>query len=286
MAVHLVVSKAPAPTASAPSSATLPAASGVTTGGATAQNRGGAGVGVGGGGGNFMGMAQQQMMGDPAAMASLMDSPAMASMLGNSDFMERILSANPATARLLQERPELRSMLTDPDNMRQAMRASTDPNYQRELMRNNDRAMANIEAIPGGFNALVRMHHEIGAPLEEGLRDALGGGGSDGAATRTPGAGGTPSSGPTAEALTNPWGRPSPPGQRAPGESALHTAHCATQWPGGRGAGRVCQRQAASTHWVQRAGGRVAVRLRSLRPELSPPARLHPTRPRPALLLV
>jgi ubiquilin len=37
------------------------------------------------------------------------------------------------------------------------MQIARNPNLMQEMMRNNDRAMANIENVPGGFDALHRM---------------------------------------------------------------------------------------------------------------------------------
>jgi ubiquilin len=37
------------------------------------------------------------------------------------------------------------------------MEMARNPNLMQEMMRNNDRAMANIENVPGGFDALRGM---------------------------------------------------------------------------------------------------------------------------------
>lgn len=34
-------------------------------------------------------------------------------------------------------------------------------NLMREYMRNNDRALSNIEALPGGFNALRQLYENV-----------------------------------------------------------------------------------------------------------------------------
>jgi hypothetical protein len=39
--------------------------------------------------------------------------------------------------------------------------AARNPELMREMMRGNDRALSNIEAMPGGFNALSRMYHQV-----------------------------------------------------------------------------------------------------------------------------
>lgn len=42
----------------------------------------------------------------------------------------------------------------------------------REMQRNNDRALSNIEAIPGGFNHLRRMYSTIQEPMESAISPA------------------------------------------------------------------------------------------------------------------
>ncbi|CAO3666698.1 unnamed protein product [Umbelopsis vinacea] len=44
------------------------------------------------------------------------------------------------------------------------------PELMREMQRNNDRALSNIEAIPGGFNHLRRMYSTLQDPLESAAR--------------------------------------------------------------------------------------------------------------------
>jgi ubiquilin len=43
------------------------------------------------------------------------------------------------------------------------------PELMREMQRNNDRALSNIEAIPGGFNHLRRMYNTFQSPMESAL---------------------------------------------------------------------------------------------------------------------
>jgi len=83
--------------------------------------------------------------------------------------MERLLLGNPQIQQVLQNNPELRPILNDPATMRQAMRMMQNPNLRREMMRNTDRAMANIENLPGGFDALRRMYHTIQEPMLDAI---------------------------------------------------------------------------------------------------------------------
>lgn len=55
---------------------------------------------------------------------------------------------------MLQNNPELRRALQDPETIRTTMRAMRNPHTRRQLMMNTDRALANIEVLPGGFDAM------------------------------------------------------------------------------------------------------------------------------------
>merc|ERR1712167_71382 len=53
--------------------------------------------------------------------------------------------------------------------MRQAMQMARNPQAMQEMMRNHDRAMQNIESIPGGFNHLRRMHEDVIEPMQNAM---------------------------------------------------------------------------------------------------------------------
>ena len=110
---------------------------------------------------------QQQMAQNPQMMQQIMQSPMMQSMLSNPDMMRSMIQMNPAMQQLMEQNPQLREVLNDPETMRQHMQAMSNPALMNEMMRQQDRAMANIEAHPQGFNALARMFSEVQQPLQE-----------------------------------------------------------------------------------------------------------------------
>jgi hypothetical protein len=56
---------------------------------------------------------------------------------------------------------EMRAMMQDPEQMRQMMQVANNPQLRLEYMRNMDRALSNIESVPGGFNALASMMQNL-----------------------------------------------------------------------------------------------------------------------------
>ena len=61
----------------------------------------------------------------------------------------------------MERNPEINHMLNNPDILRQTMEIARNPAMLQELMRNQDRAMSNLESIPGGQSALQRMYRDI-----------------------------------------------------------------------------------------------------------------------------
>ncbi|KAG2186052.1 hypothetical protein INT43_002490, partial [Umbelopsis isabellina] len=119
---------------------------------------GGFGAGAGGG------------MPDPEMMRGLMESPMMQSMLNNPELMRSIMMSNPQIRAMVEQNPEIGHVINDPSFLRQSMQMMRNPELMREMQRNNDRALSNIEAIPGGFNHLRRMYSTLQDPLESAAR--------------------------------------------------------------------------------------------------------------------
>ncbi|PRQ47236.1 putative ubiquilin [Rosa chinensis] len=66
---------------------------------------------------------------------------------------------------IIDRNPEVGHVLNDPGTIRQTLEAARNPELMREMMRNSDRAMSNIEASPEGFNMLRRMYENVQEPL-------------------------------------------------------------------------------------------------------------------------
>ncbi|KAG2214003.1 hypothetical protein INT47_001274 [Mucor saturninus] len=106
---------------------------------------------------------------DPEAMRQMMDSPFMQNIMGNTDFVRSIIMSNPQMKALVEQNPELGHVISDPAFLRQSMEMMRNPQLMREMQRNNDRALSNIEAIPGGFNHLRRMYNTFQGPMESAM---------------------------------------------------------------------------------------------------------------------
>merc|ERR1719495_962766 len=120
-----------------------------------------------------------------------------------------MIANNPQMQAVMQQNPEIRHALRDPDTIRHAMQMIRDPQAMQEALQNQDRALANISNMPGGFNALSRMYNQVQAPME----DAIMGMQEQREQTVITDVD-TSTGGPTSNAMPNPWGnnsqQPSP----------------------------------------------------------------------------
>ncbi|CAK9199506.1 unnamed protein product [Sphagnum troendelagicum] len=126
--------------------------------------------GVGGRGGTGAGFlefqqVQEQLMQNPNLMREMMNMPAVQNLMNNSDLMRTLIMSNPQMRDIIDRNPDLAHILNDPGTLQQTLDAARNPELMREMMRNTDRAMSNIEASPEGFNMLRRMYETVQEPL-------------------------------------------------------------------------------------------------------------------------
>merc|ERR1719309_481797 len=88
--------------------------------------------------------------------------------------MRSIMLSNPEMQQLMERNPEISHLLNNPDLMRQTMEMMRNPAMMQEMMRNQDRAMSNLESIPGGQSALQRMYRDIQEPMLNAAQDQFG----------------------------------------------------------------------------------------------------------------
>ncbi|XP_073662395.1 ubiquilin-4 isoform X2 [Tursiops truncatus] len=125
---------------------------------------------------NFMELQQQmqrQLMSNPEMLSQIMENPLVQDMMSNPDLMRHMIMANPQMQQLMERNPEISHMLNNPELMRQTMELARNPAMMQEMMRNQDRALSNLESIPGGYNALRRMYTDIQEPMFSAAREQV-----------------------------------------------------------------------------------------------------------------
>lgn len=122
---------------------------------------------------------QQQLTQNPNMMREIMNMPVVQNLINNPEIMRNLIMSNPQMREIMDRNPELAHILNDPSTLRQTLEATRNPELMREMMRNTDRAMSNIESSPEGFNMLRRMYETIQEPFLNATTMAAGDGGND-----------------------------------------------------------------------------------------------------------
>ncbi|TYI88725.1 hypothetical protein E1A91_D03G002900v1 [Gossypium mustelinum] len=108
---------------------------------------------------------QQQLTRIPNIMREISNMPAVQNLMNNPEILYNLIMNNPQTREIIDRNPELAHILNDPSVLRQTFEAARNPELMREVIRNTDRAMSNIESSPEGFNMLRRMYETVQEPL-------------------------------------------------------------------------------------------------------------------------
>ncbi|KAK4416900.1 Ubiquitin domain-containing protein DSK2b [Sesamum alatum] len=127
--------------------------------------------GLGNGNGLFgialpeMEQMQQQLTQNPNMIRDVLNMPLVRNLMNDPETIRNLIVNNPQMREIIDRNPELAHILNDPATLRQTMEAARNPEIMREMMRNTDRAMSNIESSPEGFNMLRRMYENVQEPF-------------------------------------------------------------------------------------------------------------------------
>lgn len=107
---------------------------------------------------------------DSQLMRALSSNPTMRRLAENPELMRAMLLSNPQVRDVVEKNPEYGHMLSDPNFFRQGFEMARNPDKMREVLRNNDRAISNLEMLPGGFNHLKKIYQSLQEPMESAQR--------------------------------------------------------------------------------------------------------------------
>lgn len=108
---------------------------------------------------------QNELLSNPDMLRTLLDDPLVQRLMNDPENMRALITRNPQMQELMERNPEINHMLNNPELLRQTMELARNPSMLQELMRSHDRAISNLESIPGGYNALQRMYRDIQEPM-------------------------------------------------------------------------------------------------------------------------
>ena len=94
-----------------------------------------------------------------------MINPMMQRMMSNPSMMRSLFDSMQRMQMIMERNPEINHLLSNPDVLRESLEMVRNPAALQEVMRNYDRALNNMESMPGGYNVLRRMYTEFQEPL-------------------------------------------------------------------------------------------------------------------------
>ncbi|XP_026971355.1 ubiquilin-3 [Sagmatias obliquidens] len=116
-----------------------------------------------------------QDMSVPEFVAQIIDDAFIQGLLSNTGLVRQLVLDNPHMQQLIQHNPEIGHILNNPEIMRQTMEFLCKPAMMQEMMRSQDRALRNLESIPGGYNVLRTMYTDIMHPMLNAVQEQFGG---------------------------------------------------------------------------------------------------------------
>ncbi|CAL8068337.1 unnamed protein product [Calicophoron daubneyi] len=176
---------------------------------------------------------QNQVLQNPELLRNMLENPMVQSLMSNPDVIQSLFQANPQMRELMERNPEVGQMLRNPELLRQSMEIARNPAMMQEMVRNYDRALSNLEAVPGGMSHLQRIFRDIQEPLMDAAAN-MGVGGENTQSSTTAAnpfadlAGGARQAAPTDEPMPNPWASTRSPGETTAGTTPATTTTTAT----------------------------------------------------------
>ncbi|XP_064365321.1 ubiquilin-1-like [Dromaius novaehollandiae] len=107
-------------------------------------------------------------------VSEIMQSSSVQHIFANAELARDFIMSNPQVQQLVEQNPEIGHILTNPHFIREILEASSSPAMMQEMIRNHDRALNNLESIPGGYSALEQLYRETEEPMLEAVQTQLG----------------------------------------------------------------------------------------------------------------
>lgn len=113
---------------------------------------------------------QQMLISNPETVQNVLN-PMMQQMMNNPDMLRSLFGSMQRMQSLVERNPEVNHLLSNPDVLRESLEMVRNPAALQEVMRNYDRALNNMESMPGGYNVLRRMYTEFQEPLMSAFQE-------------------------------------------------------------------------------------------------------------------
>ncbi|XP_059583050.1 ubiquilin-1-like [Alligator mississippiensis] len=87
--------------------------------------------------------------------------------LANPDLVRELLLEDQRVQQLAERTPLIGHLLSSPSFLREILDAASHPATLQEMVRSNDRALSNLESLPGGYSTLQQLYHDVEEPMLE-----------------------------------------------------------------------------------------------------------------------
>ncbi|XP_022920043.2 ubiquilin-1-like [Onthophagus taurus] len=117
----------------------------------------------------------QQPLGTRNSLHELFTGAMLQYYLDNPELIRTMLTNNPEMQTIIQQNPEIGHLINNPTFLRQAVQFMANPNIAEEVRRSNDRAMSNLESLPGGYNLLQQLYQNVEEPMMNSVNEQFHG---------------------------------------------------------------------------------------------------------------
>ncbi|XP_066477774.1 ubiquilin-1-like [Tiliqua scincoides] len=114
---------------------------------------------------DFVSEVQEQDATRQELISEVMQHPFLQNLFGDTEQVRQMILSVPQMQQLAEQNPEINHILNNSDFLREMIDIATSPAVMDEIIRNHDRALSNLESIPGGYSALQQLYNDIEAPM-------------------------------------------------------------------------------------------------------------------------
>lgn len=139
-------------------------------------------------------------------ISEVMQHPLVQNLFGDTEQVRQMIMSVPQMRQLAEQNPEISHILSNSDFLREMISGATSSAVMDEIIRTHDRALSNLESIPGGYSALQQLYNDIEAPMLNAVQAQFQGNSFAPAENKPPSGGASPlARTENREPLPNPW---------------------------------------------------------------------------------
>ncbi|XP_061485650.1 ubiquilin-1-like [Rhineura floridana] len=155
---------------------------------------------------DFVGEAQDQDVTRQELISEVLQQPFVQNLFGDTEQVRQMIMSVPQMQQLAEQNPEISHILNNSEFLREMIDVATSPAVMDEIIRNHDRALSNLESIPGGYSALQQLYNDIEAPMLNAVQAQFQGNSFAPSESKPPSGGISPlARTENREPLPNPW---------------------------------------------------------------------------------